>query len=216
MSDIDPRPTGPMLYSEVRSYCSRVRCTQAQFSRASGITEQTLVSIELADRPLPRTVERVRGFIAENPERCPGAIANRAIGGWLPPAAPAKGRGASLVLRGEGAAELERARAVSVAPARPSPTAIAAAEAEAAAQRRSTVRVGSQRMPVPHALPVDAAPAEVIATALVETPGDLIARVRSAWPELWAAVVKASRVNGEPAGATLMRVISLGLKDISA
>ncbi len=216
MSGVDPRPSGPMLRSEIRSYCVRVKCTQAQFSRASGITEQTLVSIELADRPLARTVERVRGFIAENPERCPEGDTKRSAGGWLPAAAPVAARGAPLVLRGEGAAGLERARADSVAPARPSPVAIAAAEAEAAAHRRSAARMGSSRMPVPHALPVDAAPAEVLATGLVETPGDLIARVRMAWPDLWAAVVKASRASGEPAGATLMRAISRGLEEISA
>ncbi|WP_010184754.1 hypothetical protein [Sphingomonas sp. PAMC 26605] len=213
MSDIDPRPTGPMLYSEVRSYCVRVGCSQAQFARSSGITEQTLLSIQHAAHPLERTVKRVRGFIEANPSRCPGAA--KPGGGWLAPSAPKEA--AALMARGyAGAAALQQARAASIAPARPSSAAIAAAEAEAAVKRRSTARMGSHRMPVPHALPVDAAPAEVLATGLVETPGDLIARVRSAWPELWAAVVKASRASGEPAGATLMRAISRGLEEISA
>lgn len=213
MTHIDARPTGAMLYSEIRSYCVRVGCSQAQFARSSGITDQTLLSIQHAARPLERTVKRVRSFIEANPSRCPGAA--KPGGGWLAPCAP-KEAAASQTSGYAGAAALQQARAASIAPARPSSAAIAAAEAEAAAGRSPTARVGLRRMPVSHALPVDAAPAEVLATALVETPSDLIARVRSAWPELWAAVVKASRASGEPAGATLMRVISRGLEGFSA
>ena len=213
MNGIDPRPSGSMLYSEIRSYCVRVGCSQAQFSRSSGITEPTIVSIQHAQRPMELTVKRVRSFMEENPTCCPGV--RKASGGWMPPANP-KAPAPSQVKHCAGASALERALAVSVEPARPSISAAAAAEADEAARRRSFARTGSPRAPVPHALPIDAAPAEVFATALVETPGDLIARVRAAWPELWAAVVKVSRASGEPAGATLMRVISRGLEEFSA
>lgn len=197
-------PSGPELAREIAAYRHRLGVSETEFARASGISPQTICSLKHSAYPTARTIARVRDFIAAHHDGFPPQHA-----AVLP-----NGRGCSMA--NAGAAALATARAVSVAPARPSPAAIAAAEAEAAARRRSTARMGSPRMPVPHALPANAAPAEVLATALVETPGDLIARVRAAWPELWAAVVKASRASGEPAGATLMRAISRGLEEISA
>ena len=205
------RPSGPQLHTEVRRYCAKVRCSQADFSRASGITAQTLVSIELADRPLVRTVQRVRDFIAANPDCLPEETPR----GWLP-AASVNVRGPSLVKSGAGAAGLVTARAASVAPARPSIAATIAAEAEDAARRRRGANMASHRTPLAHTLPHDASAGEVLSTALIETPGDLIARVRARWPELWAGVIDRARQSGVPAGAMLMTVIERGLEEISA
>jgi hypothetical protein len=197
-------PSGPDLAREIVAYRNRLGVSEANFVRASGISAQTINSIRHAAFPKPSTIARVRDFIAAHHDGLPpehsDVVPNR--------------RGPALVKR-SGREGLASARAASVAPARPSISEAAANEADDAARRRAA-RGGSARGPVRHVLLADAAPAEILATALVETPGDLIGRVRAAWPELWAGVVQAARASGEPAGATLMRVISRGLEEISA
>lgn len=115
---------------------------------------------------------------------------------------------------------METARARSIAPARPALSAVIAAEAEDAARRRRGAGMASHRgslsVRASDRLPIDPSPAELLATGLVETPGDLIARVRLRWPDLWAAIVARARASGVPAGAMLMTVIERGLEEISA
>lgn len=76
--------------------------------------------------------------------------------------------------------------------------------------------MGSPRKLVPHALGDDATVAELLSTAVVETPGDLIARVRDAWPDLWAGIRDQARAHHLPPGAMLMQVIERGLEEFSA
>ncbi|MEG3177030.1 hypothetical protein U1872_12380 [Sphingomonas sp. RB3P16] len=197
-------PSGPELAREIVAYRNRLGVSETEFSRASGISAQTICSLKHSAYPTARTIARVRDFIAAHYDGFPPRHV----------AVPPNGRGPGMA--NAGAAGLVTARAASIAPARPSISDAAAREADEAARRRAAARSGSQRAPVPHALPADAAPAEILATGLIETPADLITRVRSAWPELWAGVVRASRARGEPAGATLMQVISRGLEGISA
>ena len=51
-----------------------------------------------------------------------------------------------------------------------------------------------------------------IATALVETPADLIATVRRQWPDQWQRIVDQAREAGTLPGAMLAQVIERGLE----
>lgn len=61
------------------------------------------------------------------------------------------------------------------------------------------------------AAPVKATPAELIVTALVETPSDLVRHVAVRWPQVWQAVLLRAREEGKPPGAALLAVIERGL-----
>lgn len=53
---------------------------------------------------------------------------------------------------------------------------------------------------------------ERVATALVETPGDLIATIKRRWPEHWRAVLAKARAADVSPAAMLDRVIACGLE----
>lgn len=56
-----------------------------------------------------------------------------------------------------------------------------------------------------------ATPAELVASALVETPSDLIRHVAVRWPAVWQAVLLRARADAKPPGATLLAAIERGL-----
>lgn len=58
---------------------------------------------------------------------------------------------------------------------------------------------------------VKATPAELVASALLETPSDLVRHVAVRWPQVWQAVLVRARADGTPPGATLLAVIERGL-----
>lgn len=58
----------------------------------------------------------------------------------------------------------------------------------------------------------EASASETIATALVETPSDLIATVRRRWPDQWRRVVERARATGAMPGVVLAQVIERGLE----
>jgi hypothetical protein len=195
MASLDARPTGAGLYREIRGYCVSVSCTIEEFSRASGIANTTISSIREAFYPSPRTVERVRGFITDNP----GGIAARTL--------PA--RGPKTTSR-DGARAVARARELSVAPARPDPAAVAAAARECAF-RPSARSMGEKAPAYLNRLRRDLTPAEQISTLCVATPGDTVGLVKQRWPDVWNRVVNAARDVGQAPGAMLVALIERGL-----
>ncbi len=58
---------------------------------------------------------------------------------------------------------------------------------------------------------VKATPAELVASALLETPSDLVRHVAVRWPQVWQAVLLRARADGKPPGATLLAMIERGL-----
>ncbi len=195
MALLDARPTGAGLYREIRGYCISVNCTIEDFSRASGIASTTISSIRAALYPSPRTVDRVRGFIADNP----GGIAARTL--------PA--RGPKTTSR-HGARAVALARETSIAPARPDPAAVAAAARESAMQPGA--RSLAEKAPAYlNTLRRDLTPAEQISTLCVATPGDTVGLVKQRWPDVWNRVVNAARDVGQAPGAMLVALIERGL-----
>lgn len=63
----------------------------------------------------------------------------------------------------------------------------------------------------PTAPSVKATPAELVVSALVETPSDLVRHVAVRWPQVWQAVLLRARAEGKPPGAALLAVIERGL-----
>lgn len=53
--------------------------------------------------------------------------------------------------------------------------------------------------------------AEMVATMMVETPGDLVAYARRCWPDLWARIVLLARAEGVSPGAELLAIVEVGL-----
>ncbi len=82
------------------------------------------------------------------------------------------------------------------------------AEARMAARRRQLAEMGELFDP---ANDPGLSLAERMASALVETPGDVIAAVKRQWPELWAQVMAEGRGRGVMPGVALMDVIARGL-----
>ncbi|KQN91562.1 hypothetical protein ASE90_01800 [Sphingomonas sp. Leaf67] len=58
---------------------------------------------------------------------------------------------------------------------------------------------------------VKATPAELVASALLETPSDLVRHVAVRWPQVWQAVLLRARADGKLPGVTLLAVIERGL-----
>lgn len=58
---------------------------------------------------------------------------------------------------------------------------------------------------------IKATPAELVATAMLETPSDLVRHVAVRWPAVWQAVLLRARADGKQPGATLLAVIERGL-----
>ncbi|MGN5374609.1 hypothetical protein [Sphingomonas hankookensis] len=66
-------------------------------------------------------------------------------------------------------------------------------------------------VPVPSVVAVKATPAELVASALLETPSDLVRHVAVRWPVVWQAVLLRARADEKPPGATLLAAIERGL-----
>lgn len=197
------RPSGMALYAEIEAHIAAVGISKAEFCRRSGLTEQTVLSIRHAERPLERTVARVRAAI------CGGAAAGPVVHVLGQRRNPRSHR------RVPGYEDrLDDIRARMPAPARPAISEAAAREAEEAARRRAVARsTGTARKAVPITrLPAGAA----LQAGMIETVGDTVAAVQRRWPEIWARIVAQAGAARMLPGALLADALEMGLDAMEA
>lgn len=66
-------------------------------------------------------------------------------------------------------------------------------------------------VPISAPATVKASPGELVASALLETPSDLVRHVAVRWPTVWQAVLLRARADEKPPGAALLAAIERGL-----
>lgn len=184
------RPSGRELWGEAEAHRDRLGVSKRAYARAVGTSEQTIDGLQHSAFPRRGTIERLRGFIADNPDRMPEPGSPRAI---------PKG----------GAAGLRLAQAQTLPAASTVVSDECARAADQATRRRGAVRAQGS---VTGKAPVDLSPAERFASAMVETPSDLIATVKRRWPQVWDRVIAQARASGTLPGAVLIAAIERGLE----
>lgn len=181
------RMLGTELAALLDAYCARHKINRVDFAAAAGLGAPCVMEIGAKAFPSQYTAMKVTTFIAAHPDG-PGGVQGVVGGGGEP----------------GGAAALAKAKALSL----PSPTPIMSAGDVAARERAPARRV----TPEYRARLRAASAPESIATALVETPADLIATVRRQWPDQWQRIVDQAREAGTLPGAMLAQVIERGLE----
>ncbi|GAA4220225.1 hypothetical protein GCM10022253_23880 [Sphingomonas endophytica] len=178
------RLLGSELAALLDEYCGRHGITRADFAAASGMGLPAVMEIGARAFPTKRIATLVRDFIDAHPAGIDEAPGVLGGGVYGGAAAVAKARA--------------RTQQTPVVPASP------AAKREPAPVRRISPEYRARLR--------DASPSETIATALVETPADLIATVRRRWPDQWHQIVERARKAGTLPGAMLAQVIERGLE----
>jgi len=80
------------------------------------------------------------------------------------------------------------------------------AEATAAGERRRRAKSTGTVVRT-----ISRTPAEQVASAMVETPGDLVGQLKQRWPGLWERVLVSARAAKASPGAHLFELIEKGL-----
>lgn len=176
--------SGIQLRDECRVWCRRTGTPEAMLMRAAG-KSWSVEGLGRVSRPFPETIAALRDVMARHPG---------GLGGGIGPAVRPRRDAAAAI--------------VCPPPARPDPAASARAVAERIERAPPRVRTPEYAAPLRR----DLTRAELLASAIVDTPGALIDLVKRRWPGTWDRVLLQARADGEAPGATLLRVIEAGLE----
>lgn len=202
------RPSGPHLAGEIEAWMQRHGVSANQFGLALGKEPGALERIRRASRPLPRTVARVRSFLAAHP-----------VG--MPPLGRA-GEAEALKNTPEasGTACPAPSGAVSAAPSRCTAHAsqtdrpMSPSENERIMERGHALAAAleAERAAMRAGPPLRLTPAEWVITTMFAGPGDLVGHLKRQWPDLWREVILAARAKGASPVVHVVECLRRGLE----